>query len=871
MIRYLLVLIAALALHGTPAGATIADDICAFTDDPCVLEQGRTFVVDDDSVLDFEGRTFVLPGSGTILDIESGRVRILAGRLIINAGSAIIGAGGTLEIQTIGDIEVLAATSNGRIDLSDQVAPGALALSTTGGGDVIVQGVVASRGTTADAGLGLIDIASSGDIFVGGEVTGRGGALGDGGEIIMNAAGAIIIPGVIDATGGEGGSIDMSAETITTIVGSGFPRLDARAVAGAGFGGAIDLFAFGPITLATPVQVQGEPGLDIGGDGGDVAVTAGQDLTITAPVNLFGTIPDGFGGTADFVSGGSILMTGAIDATGKRTFGAGGSVTFFAQENLTLGSIDAGGQCESCIGGEVEAKAWCDLSMPSGRTIGTTGLEGRVAIEAGGAITVAGTVSAGDDFIIRYRPGSPTPNLTGAVLQPAPAVIPDEDVVQCGGPPVPTCGNGTLETGEECDDGNQADCDRCSRTCRDEVCGNGRIDCIDATNVDEVCDDGNTLGCDGCSATCERREGVCGDGDEECGEECDDGNVVSCDVTNCSSTCRDEFCGNGRAECDEECDGGAACDANCERLPPPGCGNGEQTPDEECDDNNTADCDGCNSFCEEERCGDGVRECLEQCDDFNTDPCDGCNGTCRVEECGNGTVDCGEGCDEGALNGEPGSSCLPIVCVPGSICTSEGTGPCIPCADATDCDPLGLCGGRACDVGICEPVTTDCEDSNPCTTDTCDALTGCGHTLLDPTTVPECDDGDQCTTPTCDLEAGCEQQAVEGFDSVRCRFATLGDLLGDDSVSEKARTQLTKLLDKATAFVDKAEDQNASGPSKKVTKSLKKARKKVTATRKKAEKLAGGQLGDLNVARAIINAADDASNRIETLMTGLQS
>jgi cysteine-rich repeat protein len=872
MSPYLLALGAALLLAAQPVGATIADDICFFTDDPCVLPQGETFVVDDNSVLDFGTRAFVLPGgSGTKLDIQSGTVRIIAGSLRINPGSAIVGNGGTLEVETLGPIEVLASgVSDARIDLSDPVSPGAIALSTTAGGDVVVQGVVASKGTALESGLGLIDIASSGAIIVEGEISGHGGGAGDGGDLLLNALQDVNVSGVIDASGGEGGSIDISGETITTVQGGPFSRLDGRAFAGAGFGGAIDLFAFGPVSLTSPLQVQGEPSIDLGGDGGDVTVTAGQDLLIGGPVTLFGTVPDGFGGTADFIAGGSILQTGTIDATGKRTFGAGGSITFFAKHSLTLGSIATGGLCDSCIGGEVEATAWCDLAVPSGRTIGAEGLGGRVALVAGGAITVGATIVAGDDLSIRYRPDSPVPNLTGAVLSPSPAVVASDSVIQCGGPPLPNCGNLLLEPGEECDDGNLLDCDGCTPACLSEECGNGRIDCRPAVDVDEGCDDGNTIGCDGCAANCARREGVCGDGLSECGEQCDDGNVASCDETGCSGSCRTETCGNGRVECTEECDTGGAsvtCDGSCVRLPPPGCGNGVKTSDEACDDNNTADCDGCSSFCEVESCGNGVVQCLEECDDFGTDPCDGCSPLCKLETCGNGVVDCSEECDEGVNNGEPGSTCLAIVCVTGTLCTDEGTGPCIPCEAATDCDPLGVCGGRDCVVGVCESVTTDCNDSNPCTSDACDPADGCAHALLDPTQVAECDDGDLCTTPVCDATAGCVQEPAEEFSSVRCRLGTVDLLLADDSVSEKARTSLGKLLEKTNGQIDKAEA--ITGPAKKVVKTLKKARKKVTSLRKKAEKLTGGQLSDLTVARAIVSAADDAGRRLEALMASI--
>lgn len=59
-----------------------------------------------------------------------------------------------------------------------------------------------------------------------------------------------------------------------------------------------------------------------------------------------------------------------------------------------------------------------------------------------------------------------------------------------------TCGNGALDPGEDCDDGNNLSGDACSRACRLEGCGNG------IQELQEECDDGNNLSGDGCSATC---------------------------------------------------------------------------------------------------------------------------------------------------------------------------------------------------------------------------------------------------------------------------------------------------------------------------------------------------------------------------------
>jgi cysteine-rich repeat protein len=81
------------------------------------------------------------------------------------------------------------------------------------------------------------------------------------------------------------------------------------------------------------------------------------------------------------------------------------------------------------------------------------------------------------------------------------------------------CGNGQLNAGEACDDGNTRDSDGCSSACQVEssyLCptpgARCRSTCGDAVVVGtEPCDDGNTEAGDGCSATCAVESGyVCG-------------------------------------------------------------------------------------------------------------------------------------------------------------------------------------------------------------------------------------------------------------------------------------------------------------------------------------------------------------------------
>ena len=224
------------------------------------------------------------------------------------------------------------------------------------------------------------------------------------------------------------------------------------------------------------------------------------------------------------------------------------------------------------------------------------------------------------------------------------AGVPDSGVQGDGGV---LCGNGKLDTGEQCDDGNARSLDGCSSSCRIEP----------------------GFACSTVNAPCTFSPS-CGDGFLESGEACDDANHVSGD--GCSSACQLE----AGWVCTEE---GAPCKAAA-------CGDGLIAGTEECDDHNNVSGDGCTADCHLEKnfkcdtagapctvavCGNGVREGLEQCDDGNNDMGDGCAPDCtREPHCVSGVCDvvCGDGvllpseqgdpnaCDDGNLRNGDGCS-----------------------------------------------------------------------------------------------------------------------------------------------------------------------------------------------------------------------
>jgi cysteine-rich repeat protein len=99
------------------------------------------------------------------------------------------------------------------------------------------------------------------------------------------------------------------------------------------------------------------------------------------------------------------------------------------------------------------------------------------------------------------------------------------------------CGDGTLDTGEACDDGDTVDGDGCDSNCTPTACGNRIV------SAGEECDDGNLTGGDCCSPTCSF---------EPAGASCDDADLCT-----------------GSDRCDEagSCAGAAEPAAACRTTP----------------------------------------------------------------------------------------------------------------------------------------------------------------------------------------------------------------------------------------------------------------------------------------------------------------
>ncbi len=284
-------------------------------------------------------------------------------------------------------------------------------------------------------------------------------------------------------------------------------------------------------------------------------------------------------------------------------------------------------------------------------------------------------------------------------------VEPDEGIDTTGDvePDIPAgCGDGIINDGEECDDGEEnsdTDPDACRADCTFPVCGDS------VTDSGEECDSGadnSDTEPDACRADC--TEPVCGDRVTDSGEDCDGGPGCSDTCTNplaslCESCgfddecggpadfCVEGFCGLGCEETDcpvgfrcADVLGGQQCiprDVICEPCFDPdgdGYGIGEECLGLDCEEGNA----------------DVNPEAIEECDGFDNN----CNGL--VDEAGAGPSWHADNDDDGAGSIDDFiQACGPT----DGYALPEGS-------DCNDEDPDIFPGA----IDLCDGVDNDCDE-----------------------------------------------------------------------------------------------------------------------------------------------------------------
>ncbi len=435
----------------------------------------------------------LVKSNGLTIDAGGGNITIIAGQDLFQTGGVEADGGAT---DAGGNITLSAArnlVSTKTISARGGEFSGGW-LSFTAGDDVTISDDLDASSGSGGGDGGMIDILA--------------GADGNGGE---KPGGTATILGTLinltpsntgtgsDAWAGDGG--DLFIDTSGDLYIGPAVKIKNWGAAPDGSGGDVLMLTSDLVTdeisaLDGNMNIQGEilnTGQGASSDGGDVTLSAGRDLTVGKVDVSSGWLAGDFSADA----GGNVSLTAPVLATGGGSDGDGGAIDvtagLAAMGTLAVGSgaslLARGGSFTGpSLGGDVSL-AGCTVNVASATAVdarGGVGLNGRpfggsilLVTSIGGNLQGNFTATPAGDITIVHKSAS-APSLTGATFDPAPAIeILESSPIYpgCGQNPTPTptpspqCGNGTVEFGEGCDDGNTNSGDCCSGACQVEPDG----------------------------------------------------------------------------------------------------------------------------------------------------------------------------------------------------------------------------------------------------------------------------------------------------------------------------------------------------------------------------------------------------------------
>lgn len=254
--------------------------------------------------------------------------------------------------------------------------------------DFDVSGTIQSRGAPLATPLtittaGYLNVHSTGKIDV-----------SRGGHATVDSTGAVQFDGTeFNADGGgsnaDAGSITISSDGAVSTTGA----IHATG-SGGGFGGRIDIESTtSTLSIGAAVTANGASGTLFHHDGGTIIIASAGDMTIGANVTANGNGTTAWGGSIDLTSGGNVIASGKLHASGDSD-GEGGGITVEAVDEAEFGdTVKVNGGAGGGTGGGITITAASVLvSSDWSANGGTDANGGAVAITAeNGDVELQGT------------------------------------------------------------------------------------------------------------------------------------------------------------------------------------------------------------------------------------------------------------------------------------------------------------------------------------------------------------------------------------------------------------------------------------------------------------------------------------------------
>ncbi|HLK11005.1 MAG TPA: hypothetical protein VKW76_06460 [Candidatus Binatia bacterium] len=470
------------------------------------------------------------PLGGGEVDLTSTQGTITIAGIINANGTATTtdagASGGTINLTAWGDVDVTAAAGNVRANSPNQGYGGNLCFQSQNG-NVVVSNLVTAQGGAG--GGGCIDMDAHLDVQVAGLDASSTAGQGSGGMIMITADGDITMSGVANVqgdgttAGGDGGDICVAATGALTV--GPAATMEAQG-GGGGSGGCIDLSTVNG-TLLAQGQMWAFGSLDDQqdvGSGGMVCLDGGPEVDVTGATDLHGPASQVTGGEFDGTATGTFNQKAAVNATG-----GDGLITIQAPTVSVLGAGLVTDDPQSA--GEVNPIGCSALTVDAASTLSSVGPGGFNLLQ-GGSVAVHGTVHADPTLPVAQGTGNPCTasanciqyvaalDVSGAAFSLAPQAEQVAVILPCVPPtttttlpggtttstmattttstttttttlPLPVCGNGVLDPGEQCDDGpkNGTPASCCTSTCTLQPGGTA------------CADDGNLCTADVCTGT----------------------------------------------------------------------------------------------------------------------------------------------------------------------------------------------------------------------------------------------------------------------------------------------------------------------------------------------------------------------------------